>query len=492
MTTATTSRTAGETLEALFTFLRRSLMFWKRGTLMFILVAIASVPMVFMKPRVYKSETVVLYQETIRSADLVQGGEGGGDSARRVGAKLREMLLSRASLEPIVKDLPRYAKIADRRGMIDAVDELRGHISFRAREGDTFEIGFEGNTPEEVQDVTRRLGERIVSEASTRRSEQAKTLKEFLDAESDRNKASLRVTEADFSRFLTLHPQFLPLTLPGAGQMGSAPVLPGVGVSAAAAKDPQLYAMEVEAAGIDRQLRAARGQPISAPPSAVAQETPEVIAARKDLAEKQAQYTEKHPDVLAAKARLRAAEAAAKKAPVADDPSPVPAQKLSDADQQALVDRATQLRRAIAARRAGGAAVPIPMPSGSASAGPTGAVALEVEFRRLQREVEDLRERQKQLDEKAFKASITASSVMNDRNIQVSILDPAYLPAHPISRSRSVSLATFLAIGIVVAIMIMLLSARLDDRIYEKSDLEVLDILPVIGAIPRAGKARKA
>ena len=156
-----TPKTAAETLESILTFVRRSLMFWKRSTLAFIVVALASIPGVFMKARIYKSETVVQYQETIKSTDLT-GGEGSGENARRVGARLKEMLLARASLEPIVKDLPRYAALAERRGMQDAVDELRQHISFKAREGDTFEIGFEGLSPAEVQDVTRRLGERIV------------------------------------------------------------------------------------------------------------------------------------------------------------------------------------------------------------------------------------------------------------------------------------------------------------------------------------------
>ena len=74
---------------------------------------------------------------------------------------------------------------------------------------------------------------------------------------------------------------------------------------------------------------------------------------------------------------------------------------------------------------------------------------------------------------------------MSDRNIQVSILDPAYLPTSPISRSRATILAGLLALCVGLAFVTALLSARLDDRIYDRIDLEEIDVLPVLGVIPR-------
>jgi hypothetical protein len=495
-----TPKTAAETLEGVLTFVRRSFMFWKRSTLVFLLVALASIPGVFMKARIYKSETVVQYQETIKSTDLT-GGEGNGENARRVGARLKEMLLARASLEPIVVDLPRYAALADRRGMQDAVDELRGHISFKAREGDTFEIGFEGLSPKEVQDVTRRLGERIVQEAATRRAEQGKATKEYLEAQSDQNKSKLRVADGNLSSFLTLHPEFLPLTLPGGAGKGVAAVVQPANLATPppGTKDRVLFQLEAEAHGIERQLKASAGggAPPPPPPVVAPPESAEVAAARKDLAEKRAQFTDQHPDVVAARRRLALAiEADKKVAP--PPPTAQPASgKLSDADREALEQRLANLRRSIAMRRAGdpGATRPTTSatPDGSATALLPGspAVALEVEFRRLQREVEYLKDAQRQLDDKLFKADLNAGANTDNRNIQVSILDAAYLPVHPISKPRSTALATFLGAGMILAVIVALVSARLDDRIYARGDLEVLDILPVLGVIPRAVEARR-
>lgn len=494
--------TTRDQIERGMLLVKRSLAYWGRALLVFVVGVALAVPFVFTRPRVFKSEEVILYHETIRSSDLT-GGEGQSENtARRVGARLREVLMARASLEPIITDNHLFAKpgqTLDRRDLVDAVDDMRKRITFRAREGDTFEISYQGGTAQEAQEVTRRLGECIVQEAATRRSEGANALKEFLQKESDQNNAKLRIDEAEFAKFTSLHPAL------AARLQGQNPTPSGPQRAASTPSDPILAGLESRAARIDRQLRAAAGQP-PPPPKPVPvytppPDSPELIAARKDLADKQARYTDKHPDVAAARTRLRTAEAAqaaavasaeaahaaaVAAAQVHDDPPPKNA-----ADEDALKKELAELQNQIAWRRAGltapkagaDASAP-PAPSGEPQLG--GDVALEVEFRRLQREVNEGRERQRQLDEKMFKASMTASSVMNDRNVTVSVLDPAYLPTGPISKSRTSLLATLLIVCAALAFGTALLFAKLDDRIYDSFDLNQLDVLPVLGSIPRA------
>jgi len=501
-------RTVREEVDRLLTGLRRGLAFWRRSLAVFLVVSLAAVAFVMTAPRTYKSETVILYHEALRSGDLV-GGEGASDNARRVGARLREVLLSRAVLEPLVKELNLYPALVERRGLVDAVDEMRKHITFRAREGDTFEIAFVDVSREGAQEVTRRLAECIVQEASSRRAEQAKTLKEFLDAESDRNKIDLRQKEGELAKFLALHPEF---ALPTTSDIHSAARPTTAPGARATSGDPMLAALEWKAARLERQLKGATGATGAVEPRAKPTKLPdsaelvaaraELVAARKDVEDKAGRFTDKHPDVLAARSRLRSAEAgqaAAQAAQVAaqtaadeaaafatnDDPPPSPA---TAENREALTKQLADLNLQIAARRAGGASV-----AGSAKRGATpppqdvhgGAVDLEVEFRRLQREAGDVRDRQRQLDDKSFKASLTASSLTNDRNIQVSILDPAYLPTHPSSRPRSTTLGVGLAIAFILALLTALVSARLDDRIHDRVDIEVLGVLPVLGVIPR-------
>src|SRR6185369_1805551 len=101
---ATTSRSAREELERILVFARRSVAYWKRAALVFVVGILVAVPYVFTRPRVWQSETVILYQETMRSSDIT-GGDSAEGSVRRLAPRLREVLLSRASLEPIIKDL---------------------------------------------------------------------------------------------------------------------------------------------------------------------------------------------------------------------------------------------------------------------------------------------------------------------------------------------------------------------------------------------------
>lgn len=489
------SPTPREQFETVLAMVRRGLSFWKRGLVVFLVGALIAVPFVLTRPRDYKSETVVLYQETIHSVDLT-GQEGGSEGARRVGARLREVLLSRASLEPIIVDHHLYEDRIIRGERFGAVEEMRKHVTFRAREGDTFEISFVGSTPEQAQEVTRRLAECIVREADNRRSESAKTLKDVLDTERARNQAELKKKENELATFVALHPEFTPRL------QGVVPhATPTAAAGAATAGDPVLASLEARAARIDHQLRTAQGGAAPPPPTAKPAfqpppDSPELVAARHDLADKTSRYTEKHPDLIAAKNRLRAAEQAQAEAVRAaraaydqryaaeDDPPPP-----KDAtDEAALRKELAGLEGQILARRAQGAAGGGSREARTAASAvvPSRNVELELQFTALQREVNDLRDRQQRLDERVFRASMTASSVTNDRNVQVSVLDPAYRPVRPFSKPRTTLLGALLALALLFAIASMAASVLLDDRIYERIDVEKLDVLPVVAVIPRA------
>jgi len=257
--------------------------------------------------------------------------------------------------------------------------------------------------------------------------------------------------------------------------------------------DPLLSSLEAREARIERQL-AGKPPPIIAPkPAATFQpppDGPELVAARRDLADKLSRLTDKHPDVIAARNRLQAAEqaqaavneaaAAAWRAQQGEESLPLD----NAADPAALKKDLARVQAQIAARRSALSGAPVTRADAGANAETT-APALELDFRRLQGEVNDGRDRQQQLEGRLFRASITASSIMDDRNIQVSVLDPAYLPVRAVSKPRSMLLAGLLALSLVLAIATAFVSASLDDHIYDRKDIERLDILPVIAIIPK-------
>src|SRR5687768_297449 len=125
------NRSMREELDRGLGFARRALAYWKRALLVFVIGTAIAVPYVYTRPRVWKSEMVILYSEPLKS-DATGGGETEG--ARRLGARLREVLLSRTScLEPIIREMNLSPK-GDPRSLIESVDDMRKRVTFRARE----------------------------------------------------------------------------------------------------------------------------------------------------------------------------------------------------------------------------------------------------------------------------------------------------------------------------------------------------------------------
>ncbi len=85
-------RTARDKLDRMLTISRRATRFWAAAMLLLTLGAAASVGYAFIRKRVFKSETLILYREGIRSTDIV-GGEDTGDRAHKLGLRLKEMVL---------------------------------------------------------------------------------------------------------------------------------------------------------------------------------------------------------------------------------------------------------------------------------------------------------------------------------------------------------------------------------------------------------------
>src|SRR5436190_14374370 len=144
--------TARDWVDRALTIARRALAFRRRAAVVFVVVATLGIVGAIKRQRVYTSETLVLYRETIRGSDL--GTEMGHDPARKLGMRLKEMLFSRTSLQQIIDDFHLYATLVRDRGYVDAVDEMRTNISFRVRDGDTFGLSFTADSPKVAQKVT--------------------------------------------------------------------------------------------------------------------------------------------------------------------------------------------------------------------------------------------------------------------------------------------------------------------------------------------------
>lgn len=500
---------AREQIEWVLGLVRRTLRFYWIPTIAGALGVVACV--VFLtaiwRPK-YRSETVIFYQEGIRS---VIGGNAG--DSRNMGARMREILLARSNLERIIEEFKLFQDIVEKRGMVDAVERFREAVQFKIRSSDTFVISFEGTSPEEVQAVTARLAEALVEEDSRLRIEQAKVTRDFLDTEKKREEENLRRKEIDLAKFLAQHPEFA-LDTHGQAPGGAVRAQKSGELAQAAAGggfsgDPVLNALERQVPRIRKRLEALAtpGAPPPPPPldpalvAAKSQADSEVASARRALQESQSRYTEQHPDVRAAQARLAAAEANQRRAQeaiaAAERAAPPPSPVSSKAEREELEAQLKKIEAEIAYQRAkvrqreGQAPAAAPAPAEavqSMSPSASRIVALETEWTRLKRDVEESRERYEQLEANYFKAQIAASSQLSGFSAQLQVIDPAYKPSRPFTPGRSRYVAGIMGVALTLGATIALAFALLDDHLYNASD--VARLAPVLAVVPRAERRR--
>jgi uncharacterized protein involved in exopolysaccharide biosynthesis len=494
---ATQLRTARDQLDRVLTISRRATRFYAAALVLLTIGAGASVGYAFIRKRVFKSETLILYREGIRSTDLV-GGEDTGDRAHKLGLRLKEMVLSRTQLEMIVKQAGLYPELVEERGLIDAVDEMRKHIAFRVQDGDTFGLSFEGDNPKMVQQVTERLADALLAENSKTHAEQAEVTKEFLDREKKRTEEELREKETALAQFLAKHPEFAKESTQGVGGNQAGTAIRAQQAKTTAPKDPVLASLEREAQRLQERLgmptakktaTAFTGDPVLV--QAKADADADVRGAQRDLAEKTSQFTEEHPDVRAARARLKVAQEKLKRASDALAANIAAAQQKSVAkeedegtiDRGALENELHRINEEIAAYKA---------KKLKESAPSTGnwVVALETDWTRLNREVVDARERFQSLQDKQFKASMVETAAASGRTAQMVVVDPAFFPTHAAKPGRTVIAAAGFAISLALALALAVMLAIVDDRLYDRVDVERLSLLPLVGVVPRADKKR--
>lgn len=467
-----------DVLEPALRLARRAVRFWRAGLVTFAAAAAVAVVAVALLPRHYRSEAVVYYREGL------QWATSEGASPRRVGQRLKDVLLARVQLAKVVEELGLYPELVQAGRAADAVEEMRNATNFKFADGDVFVISFTGRTPAEAQRVTATLTDVLIGQNSKLRSQQAEVAREFLDAEKKRKADELAAKEAEQLRFLARHPEFAQEQGTAVGVTLRARRRAGEGAGPAR-DDSAIGALRREEQRLRRQLRSP-GQVLSPPQepslhSAKNEAEAKLAAAQRELADRRARFTEQHPDVRMAKAVVASAEEAYRRAAEALEATqrPVPMEVLRDRLARVEKDIAAYERDHPQAKDAKADLV-------ESSDAAKRIVAVETEWARLVREVAEARERLQQLDSQQFMASMTASMLTSGQTAQIIVIDPAFLPAHPIGLSFSKKILAGLAAALALAFAVALALALFEDVIYDAIDLERLGIAPVLTEVPAA------
>jgi polysaccharide biosynthesis transport protein len=441
---------------------------------------------------VYRSETVLLYQDRSGSNPVaVQRGES--MSPRRVGLTLQDMLFSRTSLEKLIKEFGLYEKMVARFGMVAATEEMQKHdLHFSTREGYTFRLSFDSTSPEVAQGVTARATDLLVRAHVDARLEEIKEMERFLDGEKRRVEKELHDRESEFALFVAKNPVVLEL---GTGRST-------LGLESTGAETASL-SLEMQALQLRERLSQLRLQPSptaqTARPAAPRELSEarlraeaELAAAQRELAEKQMQFTEEHPDVKramvrvgSAKSRLRQLEEAS----VAAVPSGTDNQNFqipgsvagADSGEMRLLQQQIELlekqKRAVRSR---GRITPLRTGAGD----PDQLGRLRAQYVELERRTRESREHLALLEDRQFQAEMQSLFTAQSRRADLVVVDPAFKPTVPLRSPRKKVLAIGSAVTLLIALVIGILLAIKDDRLRQAADLKRFDLPPLLCEIP--------
>jgi hypothetical protein len=512
------ARSPRERLARYRSLLGRGLKYWKGSLVVLAVAGVASGIAAWRVQHVYRSECTVLAKARIRTDDR-DDSSSSPDQVLRQSARLKDMLTTRSRLESAIKKFALYRDTVAGKSMLDAVEQMKPHVGFRALEGAQYVISFDGDDAETVRRVTEFLSQSLISDYAATDLDDLEREANFLAEEEQRSLSGLEDSTRALTVFLAEHPEFALEAKQAAGSpfgpspAAGIPLMPKIPKDSALAADPELSALYRERARLDAAARssAAIGLGVVAATGSdkqlddqIAQAQGEVEQAAKRVAETQgdlaskSNLTEDHPDMRAARMAVDAAarqlhEAKVKLAALqqvkggvsggpAADPSKVP---------RDILDKLRQIDAQIAARGAQASrAHPSAGETASASTSPAVAqvVALETDWQRLLRGLNEAKNHHDDLKLRAQRAKLALEAARAQASERMAVLDPPFRPTHPSKGARM-----NVALGGLVAAWLLALAyatARVstDDTLIDADDIEALGLTPVLGVVPRLAR----
>ena len=209
--------------------------------------------------------------------------------------------------------------------MGEAIDEMKKHVLISSREDMAYRVSFDAAGRELAQRGLELLVNGVVEEDAQRRIHEAEETKHFLDAERKHADEDLKIKESALAGFLAAHPVYAHEAVGTAASAGGA--IRGRSRARRAGDRPRPRSRSWSCRPRRSRRRWPRPActspqgtgPVDAPPLVAARERAraELQPAQRALTEKQAMYTNEHPDVKAAIRHVAVAEAALHRAEAA-------------------------------------------------------------------------------------------------------------------------------------------------------------------------------
>ena len=421
-------------------------------------------------PNSYESRARVFVQMNTILPNAV--GISAADQQRDVDT-IRQTLTSAMSLEKVVRGTDLANTVKTDRDVADRVAGLSKAIKITAEQDNLFSIVATGSSPKVTRQIVQKLIDLFVEQNLSGDRDETSTSLKFLDAQLEERQKQLADADAKRTDFQNRYLGSLPGTGSLTDRMSAARSAMAQVDSDLAAAQSGLAAINGQMAGTPANIAGAAGS-VSAGPARA-----RLNAIQGQLADARARgYTENHPDVIALRSQLAAAQAAARGEPLvgggagggSSNPAYISLRSLQG-DKQAqvasLMARKAQLQGdldTITAKLAGNPQV-------------------AAEQSQIENDYQVLKDGYAKLlgDREAIKLRGQAQSQTD--SIKFSVIDPPTAPRVPAAPNRPLLLTGVLIAALGAGVAIAFALGQLKTTFATAGRLEKATGMPVIGSI---------
>ena len=405
-------------------------------------------------PTMYRSKATLVIESQELPQNVAQT-PGTGAIEQRI-AKIRQKVLSRGDLIGLIEQYDLYPAERRSQPLSSVIDKMRKATAVGALQGDigspnanpgqsnviALNMSFDYQEPQKAQEVLQSFAQSFLRMDSDVLEDQASLTVRFLEDQAVKLQSQIQQIESEITALKSRNGSVL------AGTGG--PMMMDTGSYSA-----QIVSLENE----NRQLLLQARRPPARDQA--------IAAAEADLAAKRAIYAESHPDVIAAREKLKAVRSASV-SPDTSDTSAVQEQIRSN--NEAIGTLRAQKDAALAqisARMAG------------QSQGP----AIMEQASQLEDRANALRGQYKGVADDLMKAQASARMASEQRAERLSLVEPADLPDQPNWPNRPLLIGAGALAGAVLGLLIALIVEILKRPLRSPVQLEGLGF-PVVGIVP--------
>jgi len=460
---------------------------WILPTTTFVAAAIA-LAVTFVLPKKYTSSTVVLVEPPSVSKEVVPTLVT-EDLYHRL-ASMKEQILSRSRLQPIIEKLSLYPEERDKKHMEDLVEKLRQSIDVALmepmagsndRQPPGFRVSVTFNDPRVAQQICTEITSMFMEQNAIRRTQQANVTTQFLTQEVEDAKRKLDEQDAKLAQFKRQYLGSLPEEL-----QSNLSLMSGLNTQLEAATQAVSRAQQDKAFNetlLNQQEAAQRSSQLGLSVQNQDSLDQQLAAQQVQLSELLGKYTAEHPDVIKLKAQIE--ETKRRIAATTDNKPTTPSTsgptrespqiqqlrakiKLDDISIADALKHQAQIQQQISQLQSRVQASPM----------------VEQQLKELMRNYQTASDMYNDLLKRQQSSSMVGELESKQQSETFRVLDPPSLPLSPSFPRKIVFLGGGLAGGLALGIGILYLVALTDKAMYTERDVEVCLKLPVLTLIP--------